>query len=218
MPMNLAQEYLYFFMVALLYGSPLIAFAMWRGLRRKRLVPVIKTLCWIVPLAPLALMLLFRSSILVGMFGMEREKAAINRYLGDSERTAVVPGEYVGSVKKGGLDYRRYQFPSLDGHSGKFLEILVPPEGIHAQAYIRTTNKVAKGEQQARMLVWPLRIGTNPAVATDLFFRENFPEIAPQDFGPHTLVVGLRPRQSIIVHPPVSEGKWLWRDATLDLD
>ena len=218
MPMSLMQEYLYFLMVASLYGSPFIAFAIWRGVRKKRLAPIIKALCWIVPLAPLALMLLLRGGILVGMFGMEREKTAIDRYLGDPARTAVIPGDYVGSVKKGGLDYRRYQFPSLDGQGGTFLEILVPPDGIHAQAYIRTTDKVAKGEQKARMLVWPSRIGTNPAVATDLFFRENFPEIAPQDFGPHTLVVGLRPRQSIIVHPPVTEGSWLWRDATLDLD
>lgn len=218
MPLNFPQEYLYALMVALLYGSPLVIGGIWYGLRKKCLMRTLLTMAGMILVAPLALMLVFRGGLVVGMFGMEREQTVINGYLGNPARRDVIHGAYVGTVRRGALDHRRYQFPSLDGGSGYLLEIFVPPDGIHAVGAIRlTADRSAKKQEDARLLVWPAHIGTNPAVATEQFFREYFPDQNPKEFGRHTVILGLRPRQSIIVHPAMSGEGWMWRDATLNL-
>jgi hypothetical protein len=215
--MSLAGEYLYFLFVALLYGSPLIVGALWFGRGRWRLAKTLTALAVGLSVAPLVLMLVVRSGVAIQAAAEDGEASSIAEYVGDPRRTSVVRGRYLGKFRSGETHYRRYQFPSLDGADDYALEILVPPEGAGVLGSIRLTDDITLGGDAARLLLWPARIGTNPSVAPDEFFRSHFPTEKPDAFGVHTVVVGLRQRQSVIVHPGEANGKWKWTQSTLDL-
>lgn len=217
MPLTPSGEYLYFLVLTLLYGSPIFAAVLYFAWRQQRLSAAVKGVILVVPVAALALQLLFRGGAVVGSIGLEREAQAIGAYLGDAARADVIGGSYVGSESRHGRDFRRYQFPSLDGNRAYVLDILLPPDHAGMQALIRLSDEIAPGLADARLLVWPERITTNPAVDPGAFFREYSLDERPEAFGPHTLVVGLRPRESIVVHPSGVDGKWRWTTAELEL-
>jgi len=217
MPMSLTGEFLYFLMVAALYGSPLIVLGLIVAWRRGRVARALKTVALAVPLAALGLQLLAHLDVSVAGIRYDRESDAIAAYLGDPRRMDVVRGSFVGIQQHGGLAYRRYQFPSLDARRDALLEVSVPPEGITAIASIRLSDDIQPEQAQARLMLWPAHVGLNPAMATDQFFQEHFPGERSESFGPHTLIVGLRPRQSIVVRPSATGSSWRWSDATLEL-
>lgn len=217
MPMSLAGEYLYFLTVILLYGSPIIVVVLFVYGRRDRLLTGLKTIVILVPLVALSAQVLFRGSVLLAGVGLDCEAGRIDAYLKDPTRTDVVLGSFVGTYRVGGMDYRRYQFPSLDGSMEYGLEVSVPPDGIGAIGHIRLSEDYEPGLADARLLVWPRHIGMNPAMDTAEFFRRYYPGQQPEAFGPHTLIVGLRPNQSIVVYPYASSANWRWTNASLDL-
>ena len=221
MPLEPAGEFLYFLMVALLYGAPLIVLILWSAWRKGRLRAGLAAVALLLPAAAAAGMLLLRGSLWIASRGYDGERGEIHAYLRDPERARVVHGAFVGSARRSSQEYRRYQFPSLDGSELYVLEVELPPDTGGALAEIRLTRERAPAQAAARLVVWPERIGDNPAMAPEEFFRDHLPAEQPDAFGAHTLIVGLRPRQSIVVHPREAGGgasDWRWTNASLDLD
>jgi hypothetical protein len=218
MPLTLVGEYLYFLMLVLLWGSPVIGVILWFGWRRARVAKALKTLVVLVPAAALAGQLVFRGVVLLTWLGYERQAKNIASYLGDAERADVVLGGFVGTLTGGSNGYRRYQFPSLDGSKEHVLEIVLPPDGLNAAASIGRVRDKAPYAAPARLILWPARIGDNPSMAPREFLDKHYPGEAPDAFGPHTLIVGLRPGQAIIVHPRQTGDRATWRWTEADFN
>ena len=215
MPLTLAGEYLYFLMVVLLWGSPVIALILWAAWRRARFAKALKLVVILVPVAALAGQLMFRTGVLLMWFDYERQAKSTAGYLGDPGRADVVRGGFVGTITRGSLEYRRYQFPSLDGATGRVLEVRLPPDRSGGIASIALVRDRASYAAPARLIVWPARISDNPAMAPREFLEKYYPGEAPGTFGTHTLIVGLRAGRAIIVHPRQTgdPSTWLWSEA-----
>ena len=219
MPMHAGGEFLYFLMVVVLWGWPVIAVVLWLAWRRSRLWLAVRSVLVLVPVAALVSQMLFRSGIGLQAIDYAQQQDEIANYLGDPTRSDVIHGGYVGTTTGGSMEYRRYQFPSLDGSLNHLLEIRLPAENVHGVATIDLVRGNAAVLMPARLIVWPPQISINPAMAPDEFFRRYYPAEEQYAFGSHTLIVAFRPRQSIIVSPPLDrkEPSWRWTDAILDL-
>jgi hypothetical protein len=220
MPLNGIAEYLYFLMIVLLWGWPVIAIVIWLAWRRQQLGKALKHIIVIVPIAALVGQILFHGGAVLEGMGYDRQQDRINAYLGNPDRVDVIKGGFVGTVSRSSLQYRRYQFPSLDGSTGHMLEIQLPPDTINTTGSIRLVKEAAPVQTTARLLIWPARISLNPAMAPNNFFQRNYPAEKPYAFGMHTLIIALRPRQSTVVHPrqDLDKSSWRWSDMILDLD
>lgn len=217
MPMTLVQQYVYFLAIVLMYGTPITLILLFLGWRKKYLVRM--------SLGLLSAHLII-AAMAVGGFYLNVQRSAaeydteivsIENYVGDPSQVAVVIGRHVGHETHGDLDFLYYQFPALDA-SNRVLELVVPPTGVNAAAYIRHATRFKPAIEEARLIVWPSQIGLNPSLQPELFFERHVPGETAHSFGKHTLIAGLRPRDSIIVYPPQANAQtWLWRAAVLEL-
>jgi|GEM_PF-4489068 len=217
MPMTLLAQFTYFLLIVLLYGSPITLVVLYLGWRRKQLAKAAFGLLTVnliaAGLAVAGVHLSARQDAVNYQAGLD----SIEAYVGDPARLSVVQGRFVGTETHGGYDYRYYQFPALDG-SARELEMVVPPDGINAAAYIRHGAQSKPGIDSARLIVWPRHIGMNPSLQPEAFFAEHVEGEVAHSFGQHTLIAALRPRDSVIVYPPQPEAEtWLWRRAVLEL-
>jgi len=218
MPLSGSEQFFYFLFVVLLYGAPLILVALvvaWRRRWMKLALPAITTA---VLVGALGMQLGFRVDLQLAAQSYDREGRAIDGFLGDLDGTRVIPGGFVGTEHVGSLTYTTYQFPLPDDLGTGLMEVSVPPQSVNAVAYIRPAREAQPARETARLILWPDSIELNPAVVPGEFFERYVPGEAPAAYGVHTLIVGMRPRRSIVVHPlSTSASRWRWRDALLEL-
>tara|TARA_B110000444_G_scaffold224951_1_gene228473 strand:- start:814 stop:1461 length:648 start_codon:yes stop_codon:yes gene_type:complete len=215
--MTLIQLYFYFLMLVLMYSSPISFLVLFFGWRKKYLAKSF--------LGLLAVNLLI-AGVAVGGFQLSQQRNAasyqaglddIEAYVGDPAQLSVVLGRFVGTEPHGDYDYIYYQFPALDS-SDRVLEMVVSPPKVNGAGYIRHASQFKPAIEDARLIVWPRHIGMNPSLLPEAFFAEHVPGENAHSFGEHTLIAGLRPRDSVIVYPSEAGAvKWLWRRAVLGL-
>jgi len=221
MPLTVVQEFFYFLMLVLLYGSPIWLLSLVVAWRRSQLLQRV----WQVVAAVFCLALVVQIAWKLGLSTesarYDDQRDAVAAYLGDPGRSDVVLGVLAGSETHGDLHYRRYRFPSLDGNDDQELEVGLPPEGVTAIGYVRVVNATTAEKVDApaaRLILKPSAVGLNAAVRPAQFFQQYHPDEDPKAFGQHTLILTLRARGSVVVHAPadLSESNWRWVDVSVE--
>ncbi|MCI5107551.1 MAG: hypothetical protein MRY76_12610 [Pseudomonadales bacterium] len=220
MPMTMIQQFLYFLMLAALYGSPLILILLYLSWRNKAMTKGLIVILAGLLLGAGLLQSSFHFSMMRESASYSGEQEALAAYAGDNARLSVYTGSYVGTEtggSAGDLEFSVYQFAALDG-SDRWLQLLLPPPGIGAVAYLRHASDPWPEMEAARLVVWTSAISLNPAVMPEEFFRQNVPGGDAHAWGRHTVMVNFRPRRSTVVYPgEAGATEWIWRDGVNEL-
>jgi hypothetical protein len=218
--MTMIQQFLYFLMLAALYGSPLIIILLYLSWRNKTMTKGLVVILAGLLLGAGLLQSSFHFSMMRESASYSSEEEALAAYAGDNARTAVYMGSYVGTEtggSAGDLAFSVYQFAALDG-SERWLQLVLPPPGIGAAATIRHVRNPLPEIEAARLVVWTSAISLNPALMPEEFFQQYVPGEDAHAWGRHTVMVNFRPRRSTVVYPgEAGATEWIWRDGVNDL-
>jgi hypothetical protein len=218
--MTMIQQFLYFLMLATLYGSPLIIILLYLSWRNKAITKGLIVILAGLLLGAGLLQSSFHFSMMRESASYSSEEEALAAYAGENARPSVYTGSYVGTEtggSAGDLEYSVYQFAALDG-SDRWLELVLPPPGIGAVAYIRHTDDPRPELEAARLVVWTSAISLNPALMPEEFFQQYVPGGDAHAYGRHTVMVNFRPRRSTVVYPgEANAAEWIWRDGVNEL-
>lgn len=179
MPLDTLGMYIYFLLLAVLYGSPLILLLLVFRYRQGKLFNGIITVLIAVPLVALALMMGFRLDLWRVGFEHDRQEAQLNETFDRTAALSKYSGYFESSFIRSDYEYSRYQFEFGEGR----LELVLPPANVTSVADLKFVSTPVDELAETAQL-WLLGTATQyEPVGTDrhAYFKERLGVPAPED-------------------------------------